>query len=448
MISLMMASVYIPSALSRSALTDRKNLELLVNNYDYFRVTTENLSVRTTPSTADNSNIIGRLNTGDIVKIVSTSENGDFVTVEVISSDSKINNDKKLYVSKKYLENGDGLKDATKYFMVQNLASERLRIYERMCEDNSCDHKMIFETTMAIGEQKKETRTVVGNFVITKWFKFYQDAAINYPSWYREDLPLPPAPNSSVLTWANKKYLPDGKGFARGAFGWYTAHVGPNASSQWTHGTLGWGADKDKYVQASRSLFLNMVKDPRSHGCSRVSNEAIAYIHSLLPVGTPLIKIYAIEGLKGPDRTEYQRQPENWDYVLSKRPNVGANSALEAELGLTDDEILERGTFTVDRFPNLYIYVPERFAPAWFRKISRTSQGNIYGVKEDNMHGVFIIDTGKLLDYQHPEVLDKGGYEDELYPDFMKSNDAIDDIYIEKYKGNSPSEDEESSNRF
>jgi len=271
--------------------------EQLIEGRIYF-VTTENLNLRSSDSISP-QNIMGRLNTNDQVRVINSSVNfrDEFVQVEVVSTNNVINPSPRYFLSYRFLD--DRARDPRAftgtYFMIQNVATEKLRVYKRICDDNSCPHRMVLETNVVMGEDQPGERTHVGSYRISQWRKFYQDHAAKYPSWYDPSYPPIPGPGSKFTDWFKKRHMPPGPGEMRGAFGWYTALVEPNHSGQWTHGTIGWGADGQDFIDKTKKLVPNLVANPRSHGCTRTDNETIAYLREILPVGTPLVKVYAIE---------------------------------------------------------------------------------------------------------------------------------------------------------
>lgn len=388
---------------------------------------------------------LGYLNRSDKVELIDNSSDlpEGYVLVKVTYSFNYDANGKRLrgnqfLVSSKYLsgEKNDYRNFDGKYFVIQNLATERLRVYEKHCnEDQACKHKMIMETEMVVGENTKDggTRTYVGSYRLTEWVKFYEDGKGEYPAWYREGYPFPPGPESGAMTWFRDKYMPEEngkpKGSMRGAFGWYAALIGPNHNSQWTHGTIGWGENKDEFILKTKKFFSNVVSDPRSHGCSRLNNEAIAFLREKLPVGTPFIKIYAKEALLDGDRLDYPERTNTWDYILTKERTSKAYSSDEQKVldrGVSQDMWLEQGRFEYDAYPNLVYYTPAKALWGWRAKLK--DRGNVYKVRKKAMRGVYFVDAGLLFDYKHPIDSDKhnkievGGFKDEVAPKYMWLN--------------------------
>ncbi len=410
------------------AMTSISEIEVGKNYY-----TTTALTVRD-----ENGKRLGTLSRHDKVTVVATGTD-DYVEITFRRmSYQNIATSNKYFVSFKYLlEKIEDYKDFDgKYFVIQNLATERLRVYEKSCDaKNVCLNKMVMESEMAIGEDTKETRSYVGSYRITDWWKFYQDHAAHYPSWYQEDYPMPPEAGSSFLRWFKSKYMPEEngkkKGDMRGAFGWYTAWVGPNHHSQWTHGTVGWGSDKDSLIKATKEYFTNLVANPRSSGCSRMNNEAIAYLRDILPVGTPIIKVYAKEALLDGHRSNYKVKTRPWSYILTKNnaystKNFSANKDEVESRNIPMSRRLEEGTFVMDAYPTMFNFTEGEDLGSYEAKTKTT--GNVYRIEEDKMKGVFYVDAGLLEDYAHPkhEKIGKGGFNNELAPSYMIMDRSID----------------------
>lgn len=395
-----------------------------------YYVYTNQLNVRSTPEN-NSTNIVGRLVLNDEVRVLEVIPNSTFAQIEILQTHEKMNASEKYFVAREYLSEKKNVSKAqeprSRYFMIQNVATEKLRVYEKGCDQGSCAHKMILEADIAVGEKTKdrERMTVLGYFHITDWIKFYQDGAGTYPSWFDPALPMPPAPHAGVLSWTSKRLMPaNGAGKVRGAFGWYTALVGPNPHNQWTHGTLGWGADKDKYIRATRGFWANLFTDPRSHGCSRTDNETIAYVRHLLPVGTPLMKVYAIEELSDSTLSRYPEKTKNWDYIMTKRGVRVANGE-EADRdyvmakNVAKTDWLEEGTYTVHLLPSI-----KKFR-AGSSGAKSGKNGNLYGLDNSEMHGKLLVDEGLLVNYSHPASLQVGGYGRDSLPAFATSGADI-----------------------
>lgn len=425
------------------------------------------VNVRQAPSAKATS--MGVLWMNDKVRIVdsATVYEGGFVQIEIVSTTSKITPSEKYFVSKEYLSEKiiDYKEFEGKLFAVINVATETVRIYERQCADNSCAHKMVMEAEVVAGEdielaktEKGKGRSILGSFRVTGWTKYYEDAGGHYPSWYKDGYPAVPAPGDSGRGWFDKDVMPknaEGKreGSMRGAFGWYAMFLGPEAYGQWTHGTIGWGQDKDKYVARTKKPIINLVSNPRSSGCTRLTNETIAYLRQMLPTGTPVIKIYAKEALLDSTLAAYTNQsPVNWKYALTKDKQLKADyEEVKASLKISEEDmnkffalrnelltskdkkrkaeietilsqkpfsqLLEIGEYSVDNKPDVIEYTPGEKMSKFGRKIGK--KGNVYGMKSEEMQGTFYVDAGMLENYTHPVKLETGGFADEITPSWM-----------------------------
>jgi hypothetical protein len=309
--------------------------------------------------------------------------------------------------------------------MIQNIATEKVRIYER-CHSVDCSHRLVLETDMTAGEDtpEKTKRTILGSYAIQRWAKFYEDVNGLYPSWYDPQYPSLPTPGADLSAWTSRALLPNGRGVTRGSFGWYTALIGPNAETQWTHGTFGWGADGPRFIHLTRDSILNHLSDPRSHGCTRLENRAIAFMRDIMPKGSRIVKIYAREAIAHPEAVvKLARTPSPvWSYVLTKdgvREDAPSASA-EANRSVTEDRILERGEFELDQKADAVALqsATDRSSRRDDPRVVQT--GNLYDLPVQKFRGVFYVDTGRLSGYEHPEGLEVGGYRDRHLPGFMK----------------------------
>jgi len=390
-----------------------------------YYVYTSRLNVRSEPIVADN-NLVGALSLNDQLRVLLDVPNTVFVQVEILKTNAKIEPAEAYYVSRDYLSENrnDELANAprSRYFMIQNVATEILRVYEKLCDDGRCAHKMVLEADVAVGEKTKDRdkMTVLGSFNVTRWIKFYQDVAGRYPSWYDPNYPMPPKPGAGVTAWTSKKVLPYDGAKVRGAFGWYAAHIGPDAHYQWTHGTLGWGVDKDKYILATRRFWSNLFTDPRSSGCTRSDNETIAYIRHLIEVGAPVIKVYAIEKLADESRARYNEKSLAWNYIMTKNGvrMDGEKADREQVLarGTPPSQWLEEGTYKVDVMPDAQGFKSGKSGA------KAGKNGNVYALSEKEMRGVFLVDEGLLANYAHPDSLQVGGYGRHSFPAFAVAN--------------------------
>jgi hypothetical protein len=415
--------------LSRSIASVKKftSKEQLVVGETYF-ITTNGLNVRKDASFKAGS-IIGKLKRNDQVKILNTVVEGSrvLVQVEIVKTSMTIKRSAQYLLSYQFLtkEKIDYKNFQGKYFVIQNVATETLRVYEKECENLNCPNKMILEAELAVGEDDDEVRTWLGSYRLSTWVKFYEDNKGLYPSWYHPSYPMPPTvkkkPGRGALRWFKNKYMPrvNGKreGSMRGAFGWYTAHMEPDSNAQWTHGTIGWGFDKTSFIKRTKKWTTNLVSNPRSHGCSRTDNETIAYLREILPVGTPFIKIYAFEKLLDPTLSSYNYKTLNWDYILTKRDarKYGGQTADRDKViasNLKLHEVLEEGTYRRDTYPTVINFRTTKV---------KTKRGNTYDLPSELMNGVYYIDAGVLSRYAHPrhEKIVVGGHKDEVVPVFM-----------------------------
>jgi len=387
------------------------------------------LSLRVRSQDAVGDNTLGVLSRNDQVKILDASEElqGDYVKVEVVKTRNTLQASEVFYLSYKYLSVTE-VKEPMyehKYYVVQNVATEILRVYERACREKVCKNKMILETEIVVGEDKKGVRTWVGSYNLLHWKKFYQDYAGHYPSWYNPESPMPPKDGKGALTWFKKKYMPEvngkRKGDMRGAFGWYTGFVGPNSNAQWTHGTIGWGESSIDMIKRTKRPVANFFASPRSHGCSRTDNMTIAYLRELLPPGTKFLKVYAMEKLMDEELVGYDKEEEKtWEWILTKKDSqkIGGQTADRDKVlatDITEEDALQWGTYKLDTYPDVIEFQEKG---EWSRKLGQ--KGNVYGAKKEEMKGVFYIDTGLFQDYQHPvhESITVGGIKGQVVPKF------------------------------
>lgn len=423
-----------------------------------YYISSNSVRVRATPEAT--GKILGELSLNDTVKVIDPANifNEKFIEINIVHTYDPIVKSEKYFINTDYLSPKlvDYKEFVGKYFVVVNIATETLRLYERVCPDNSCPHKMLMETEVVVGEdvnhakeEKGKGRSILGSYRVTGWTKFYQDPEGHYPAWYRDGYPDMPPADANWNDWFSRKVMPideNGKreGKMRGAFGWYTAFVTPEAYGQWTHGTLGWGADKDKFIKRVKKTLINVISDPRSSGCTRNNNEAIAFIRQMIEVGAPIIKIYAKEEILDPTLSNYPQPTTPWNYVLTKSKNQAVDrSDVMKALGVTDadldsywaaklaggemildpksplSQVIEVGTYDRDTHPDVIAYTPGEDLSKFERKIGR--KGNVYGIKSNEMHGVFYIDAGLLDGYAHPDsVLEWAGFADEMTPPWMK----------------------------
>lgn len=406
-----------------------------------FYISAESIRVRTSADTDTADNIVGRLYINDQVEVVDATPIGKdaLVKVRVISSTSQIPGGKELFVSSKYFNAepkkvdpvatsiqapaqdtptvlGQKPAKTNRLFVVTNIATEKLRVYERCLPGEGCVNRMILETDVVNGEDDDGTRTNVGFFQVQYWVKFYEvyrAGAYTYPAWYKPGYPAVPEPGNRTA-WFDSQYMPNGKGDMRGAFGWYTSFVGPNADGQWTHGTAGWGKDKKDFILFKESFWgklVNLFTSIRSHGCTRVDNESIAYLRSLVPVGTPLIKIYAREAYRDQTRAMYPKNAGRWEYILTKNGYQAKNNHQLADKatvlaqGTPQSDWLDQGVYTVDQMPDV-------------------AEGDLYKLGSSAFQGHFIVDEGTVYNYRHPSGIKRGGYSDQLVPPYMVTSNG------------------------
>jgi hypothetical protein len=437
----------------------------------------------------------------DRIKILDL--NGDdsnkFLKVEVLSSSDRRLVGKEFYTRIVGLSEYEDFKNFdSDVYMVQNIATEKLRVYQRVCKDNSCPPKMIFETEFVAGEKKGDKRnkynTHVGNYRIYEWVKFYQDKGSggHYPSWYDPDFPEQPGPEESWSKWFKDDIMPweycetdsDGdqkcsySGMMRGAFGWYTALMEPHyGSGQWTHGTIGWSESSQEMIRRAKGedffgSIANIFTSLRSSGCSRVSNPSVAFLKHILPVGTPLFKVYALEAYQDQESMERNYrvgEKSTWDFMLTKdgvrESNDEATSAhrnyVEMRTDINSpDNIIEEGTYEFNVFPSIvqYQYKPknsggyrrskgcvedavdnynfegESSEDRYYIGVSEIDkinkkECNVYKIPAETFQGKFYVDTGLIEGYKHPvyknnddyDVIIRGGFRSQFFPDYFQA---------------------------
>lgn len=405
-------------------------------------VAADRLRARTSPEVTA-TNIAGVLEINDQVEILNPQPQGEagFVEIRVIQTRGTAPKGQTLYTSLKHLSSQRVQVDpaattsiptspgtapaqpaapANRLFVVTNVATEKLRVYQRCLPTEGCVNRMLAEFDVVNGQDDDGTRTDVGHYRITSWEKFYESPAHIYPAWYKPGYPPVPAPGNR-RAWFDSQYMPNGVGKMRGAFGWYTAKIGPNPNGQWTHGTGGWGADKKSFIDFKDSFWggiVGLFTSIRSKGCTRVDNESIAYLRSLLPIGTPLIKIYAKEAYRDANRSGYSKQPTNWSYILTtvghQRTNNHQVADRQAVLsqGTPREQWIEEGTLSVDQYPDAVAFSGGKRG------------GDLYGLGERAFRGHFVVDEGTVVNYSHPGNITRGGFSDGQLPSYVVSSDA------------------------
>ncbi|MFS4457805.1 L,D-transpeptidase [Bdellovibrio sp. HCB2-146] len=403
--------------------------QLIVGQRYY--ISGNSLNLRNSNSTVDKSNVVGQLSLNDVVEVYDLLNAGTpLVQVKVIKSSLRTDGSANYYVSKDFLSSkpavSSGGSSSSKYFVIQNVATERTRVYERCTTSPDCPHKLVMETEMVVGRPEeglegdpKAFITWLGHARISEWVKFYQDVKGHYPRWYSEGTKTP-GPINGLLgrTIGARKWIVkggDGKSTIHGAFGWYAAKVTPadpkdGMNYQWMHGTMGWGSDGATPIELTRSSFMNIVSNPGSAGCTRLENRAIAYLRSLLPVGTDIYRVYARESSRNLSRyAGLENNPAPWNFILTKIGG-GKSGGLEADAnkvmagGFSQNDLLEQGTYQVDRYPNV--------SPLNYKEMPSSGRsGDRYRIDSDkaadaartNFRGYFLVDEGRFVDYAHPD---------------------------------------------
>lgn len=181
--------------------------------------------------------------------------------------------------------------------IIINLPARLLRVY--------VDGKKVLTAPAAVGRYRypgevANTKTRVGDYRIESWYTSYANK--HYPH-----------------RW---KYRP-----WQGAFGKYTAVLGPDALYQHIHGPVGpeelgdWiierAPPRDRRPREGERTWSKEIKQFEyglSHGCVRVSNRNITRLRELCPVGSKVYKIYCLVE---------QFEPENpWDLTEKLYPNI------------------------------------------------------------------------------------------------------------------------------
>lgn len=364
----------------------------------------------------------------------------------------------------------------TKYFAIQNIATERMRVYERCDERPGCPHKPIYETEIVVGrpDTKKEKNgerdetgfhTRVGHFKVKAWVKFYQDVQGHYPPWYDPGAANPvPLRDTGTLGWVMAK-----NDKLRGAFGWYTALLAESDLGQWIHGTFGFGKDGNKFIDYTRGTLANIVSDPQSSGCTRVENQSIAYLRQILPVGSDVFRVYAREAVSkeytyqkkscilgficNTETTQRDPSRSSWNWILTNEgfqsteaPSADArevmNRAPMARLNLNYVEqggnIIERGTYDFNATPTA-IGFSEPFDFKGCGSFSFTGQsGNSYCIDKREMQGLYLVDKGLFIQYNHPrsKFAPVDGFDDSKrrLPEFLEARnyDLNEDVFVPK----------------
>lgn len=285
---------------------------------------------------------------------------------------------------KKFLTHIENTKKDKKYFIIMNIATNTLRVYSSG-DCTECFNTLELQTEMVSGANKKGYRSVLGHFKLLSWQKFYSDNKGNSVSWFDFSYDNPPSSNVPVSEWFS----------ARAAFGFFNAKLKGgslgSAKAQWLHGSRGWGSDKKKFI--TRTVFNGKTINWTTSGCSRVDNETIAFLHTIVKKGASVIKIYANEEILDKRKKRYSKEKKNWSYILTadevRKENPHVISRDYVLKNIPNKYYLEKGIYSYSSYPIK-------------KKVS-----NIYGAK--NLNGVFYVDTGKLLGYRHPTNLKISG---------------------------------------
>ncbi|MEN0059805.1 MAG: hypothetical protein AAGB31_13275 [Bdellovibrio sp.] len=419
----------------------------LVVGQKYY-ISADRLNIRSSNSTTAN-NVVGKLSLNDEVEIYDLLNAATpLVQVKIIRSVSvRPDVAPELFVSKDYLTKALVLTEASKYFVIQNVATEKTRVYERCTESASCAHKLVMETEMVVGkpevgtkEDRHAFKTWLGHAKLSEWVKFYQDGKAHYPHWYRagqsiNSIPTPLTDSVSTTLGARKWVAKDAHGndTLYGAFGWFAAKVYPaddvnGMNYQWMHGTIGWGQDGAAAIELTRGFLSNLFSNPGSSGCTRLENRAIAYLRSILPVGTDIYRVYARESTREkevvsglfkkkttplPRYADKYQNPLRWNYVLltdgAQKTNgltADAKTIVEQAIPVINGQnLIERGVYDVDQYPNAqalnYTYVASTGQSGDRYEIDSGKEND---ANSTNFRGYFLVDEGRFINYRHPDT--------------------------------------------
>lgn len=405
----------------------------------YF-ITADGLNVRSSNSTSA-QNVVGKLSKNDVVEVYDVlNEATPLVQVRIVKSTTVspyIASD--FYVSKDYLSEKEIVLPTSRYFVVQNIATEKTRIYERCTITPGCPHKMVMETDMVVGRPEEGDgsddnayKTWVGHSKISEWVKFYQDGRAHYPRWYTpgqsiSDIPEPVTDSMSLYMGARKwlRKNEQGKTSNYGAFGWYAAKLTPAGENggvnyQWIHGTMGWGKDGSKPIEITRLKMINFFGNPGSAGCTRLENQAVAYMRHLLGPGTDIYRVYAREASR--EVAPYSRYRDSrtdlpWEWMLltdgaAQSNGLTADAATIRSQGIKAVKgvnLIERGVYQVDRYPTV-------MALNYGKSAASGLSGDRYEIDKKlkkgagtNFRGYFLVDEGRFVGYSHPSYQATGG---------------------------------------
>lgn len=410
----------------------------------YF-IAVESLNLRSSNSTTAN-NVVAKLAMNDEVEIFDLlNEATPLVQIKLLKSAVKSDVAPELFVSKDYLSEKQILLPSSKYFVIQNVATEKTRVYERCVETPNCPHKLVMETEMVVGRPEEGTKddphafkTWLGHAKISEWVKFYQDGMAHYPHWYKsgQDLKTIPGPITEGISKiaSSRKWMvkdSNNKDTIYGAFGWYAAKVTPSddvsgMNYQWIHGTIGWGKDGAAAIELTRGFLMNLFSNPGSSGCTRLENRAVAYLRSLLPVGTDIYRVYARESTREKETvtgffkkkvTPMPRYADKfgvngrWDYILltngaqqSGGLTADAKTIIDKAIPvIAGENLIEQGSYEIDQYPNAtqlnYNYTASSGKTGDRYKIDSGKEAD---ADRTNFKGYFLVDEGRFIDYQHP----------------------------------------------
>ncbi|AHZ86145.1 hypothetical protein predicted by Glimmer/Critica [Bdellovibrio bacteriovorus HD100] len=412
--------------------------QLIVGKRYYISVDT--LNVRSSNSTTAN-NVIGKLSKNDVVEVYDVlNEATPLVQVKIIKSTTVspyISSD--FFVSKDYLSERELTLPTSRYFVVQNIATEKTRIYERCTATPGCAHKMVMETDMVVGRPEEGDgqddnayKTWVGHSRISEWVKFYQDGKAFYPRWYTpgqniKDIPDPVTDSMSLYMGARKwlRKNEQGKTSNYGAFGWYAAKLTPAGENggvnyQWIHGTMGWGKDGSKPIEITRMKMINFFSNPGSHGCTRLENQAVAYMRHLLGPGTDIYRVYAREASREAapfSRYRDSQRPLPWEWMLltngaAQSNGLTADAATIRAQGISavpGVNLIERGVYQVDRYPTVMPLNYSKSAASGLSGDRYEIDKNLKKGQGSNFRGYFLVDEGRFVSYSHPNYNATGG---------------------------------------
>ncbi|MBL7544756.1 MAG: hypothetical protein JNL11_13145 [Bdellovibrionaceae bacterium] len=324
---------------------------------------------------------------------------------------------------------------ASPIFIVQNIATEKTRVYKRCQQTTLCAHELLFETDSIVGQKTdkqldpKVYMTRLGHFKIAKWTKFFEDKNRKFPAWYKSDYSVVPK-GTSAKEWLGPKYLPQAEVNAyRGAYGWLTAQLGPNADEQVIHGTYGWASDQGNFLTYFRNPLVSFIDDPMSQGATRVENQAVAYIRHLADLGTDVLRVYALEAYADPLLARYEaykNQNSVWEWVLTikdaQKDSVSLDKNVQVKRNFVYSDVLDEGRFEVDRYPTGLGYSATLFGLG----AGAGTTGNTYQISRKHFKGVFLVDEGRFVDYEHPQVggLSVGGYSKPVLPAYALSKNS------------------------